>query len=181
MHPFWTRKHSDKVVGHYGPTTWPPCRLWKPSNIPHETWQALDFVCALACSFNNLCFRCFFSCLYLFANDYSYENHGMKLSQALSGRHNKFPTILLAHQPWAAYQALKEHQDIDLILSGHTHGGQFFPMHIPIYFYNPFFSGLYKEKETFVYVSSGTYFFSVPLRIGSTSEITVLTLTPAKQ
>lgn len=117
----------------------------------------------------------------MFAYDYSYENHGMKLSQALSGRQNKFPTILLAHQPWAARLALNEYQDIDLILSGHTHGGQFFPMHIPIYFYNPFFSGLYKEKETFVYVSSGTYFYSVPLRIGSTPEITVLTLTHAKQ
>ncbi len=104
----------------------------------------------------------------------------MKLSQALDGRHDKFPTILLAHQPWAAHQALNQYQDIDLILSGHTHGGQFFPMHIPIYYYNPFFAGLYKEKETFVYVSSGTYFYSVPLRIGSTPEITVLTLTCAK-
>lgn len=115
------------------------------------------------------------------ADSVNYENHGMKLPQALSGRHDKFPTILLAHQPWAARQALKEYQDIDLILSGHTHGGQFFPMHIPIYFYNPFFSGLYKEKETFVYVSSGTYFYSVPLRIGSTPEITVVTLTRVKQ
>lgn len=117
----------------------------------------------------------------MFVDDYSYGNHGMKLPQALGGRHDKFPTILLAHQPWAAHQALKEYQDIDLILSGHTHGGQFFPMHIPIYFYNPFFSGLYKEKETFVYVSSGTYFYSVPLRIGSTPEITVVTLTHVKQ
>lgn len=104
----------------------------------------------------------------------------MKLSQALDGRLNKFPTILLAHQPWAAYQAVNQYNDIDLILSGHTHGGQFFPMHIPIYFYNPFFAGLYKEKETFIYVSSGTYYYSVPLRIGSTPEITVLTLTRAK-
>ena len=131
--------------------------------------------------FFQLCFLCFDSCLYLFSNDYSYENHGMKLSQALSGRRNNSPTILLAHQPRAARLALNEDQNIDLILSGHTHGGQFFPMHIPIYFYNPFFSGLYKEKETFVYVSSGTYFYSVPLRIGSTPEITILTLTCAKQ
>lgn len=105
----------------------------------------------------------------------------MKLSQALSGRYSKFPTVLLAHQPWAAKRALDQYQDIDLILSGHTHGGQFFPLHIPIYLYNPFFAGLYKHQETFIYVSSGTYFFSIPLRIGSTSEITILTLTSKKQ
>ena len=105
----------------------------------------------------------------------------MKLSKALSGKSTKYPTILLAHQPQAAQQALNQFADIDLILSGHTHGGQFFPMHIPIYLYNyPFFAGLYKERETYVYVSSGTYFYGVPLRIGSTSELTILTLVKKK-
>lgn len=104
----------------------------------------------------------------------------MKLSQALNGRSSRFPTVLLAHQPKAAQQALDKYQDIDLILSGHTHGGQFFPMNIPIYFFNPFFSGLYKYKETYVYVTSGTYFAAAPLRIGSQAEITVLSLTTTR-
>lgn len=110
------------------------------------------------------------------ADRLSYEDHGMKLSKALSGKSAKYPTILLAHQPKAAQQALNQFSDIDLILSGHTHGGQFFPMHIPIYLFNPFFAGLYKHKEIYVYVSSGTYFYGIPLRIGSTPEITILTL-----
>ncbi|XP_022790037.1 transmembrane protein with metallophosphoesterase domain-like [Stylophora pistillata] len=114
------------------------------------------------------------------ANRMKYQNHGMKLSQALNGRSRRFPTVLLAHQPKAAQQALDKYQDIDLILSGHTHGGQFFPMNIPIYFFNPFFSGLYKYKETYVYVTSGTYFAAAPLRIGSQAEITVLSLTTTR-
>ena len=59
-------------------------------------------------------------------------------------------------------------------------GGSFSPMHIPIYLYNPFFAGLYSHKKTLVYVSSGTVFYGVPLRLASTCEITVLTLVCAK-
>jgi predicted MPP superfamily phosphohydrolase len=100
----------------------------------------------------------------------------MNLKQALQNRQKKYPTILLAHQPQAAKLALKEFHDIDLILSGHTHGGQFFPLHIPIYMWNPFFAGLYRHKETWVYVSSGTMYWGIPLRIGSWPEITTITL-----
>ena len=100
----------------------------------------------------------------------------MNLKQALQDRNPNFPTILLAHQPHAAKQAINSYNNIDLILSGHTHGGQLFPMHIPIYLWNPFFAGLYKMKETWIYVSSGTVYWGVPMRIGSTPEITIITL-----
>lgn len=100
----------------------------------------------------------------------------MKLAEALSAKLDKYPTILLAHQPRAAQQALMQFAGIDLILCGHTHGGQFFPFNILVYFFNPFFSGLYKQKDTFVYVSSGTYFYGIPFRIGSRKEITLITL-----
>jgi len=100
----------------------------------------------------------------------------MDLAKALKDRDSKYPTILLAHQPHAARKALDMYDNIDLILSGHTHGGQFFPLHIPVYLWNPFFRGLYKMKDTQIYVSSGTVYWGIPLRIGSTPEISVITL-----
>lgn len=100
----------------------------------------------------------------------------MNLSRALRGHRFKHPTILLAHQPNAVQQVLNQYAGFDLILCGHTHGGQFFPMHLPIYLFNPFFAGLYKYKGTHIFVSSGTYFYSVPLRIFSQPEIAILTL-----
>ena len=100
----------------------------------------------------------------------------MKLAAALDVHDSKHTTIFLAHQPYAAKQALLRYPDIDLVLCGHTHGGQFFPLHIPIYFFNPFFAGLYNHNGTYVYVSSGTFYYNIPLRIGSTPEITILTL-----
>lgn len=100
----------------------------------------------------------------------------MKLAAALNGYDNKRTTILLAHQPNAAKQALSQYPDIDLVLSGHTHGGQFFPLSVPVYLGNPFFAGLYHYNGTYVYVSSGTFYYNVPLRLGSTPEITILTL-----
>lgn len=53
-------------------------------------------------------------------------------------------------------------------------------MYILIYFYNLFFFGLYKEKETFVYVFFGIYFYSVFLRIGFILEIIVVILIRVK-
>lgn len=61
--------------------------------------------------------------------------------------------------------------------AGHTHGGQFFPMMIGVYIVNPFFAGLYHYNEkNYVYVSQGTQYWGVPLRLGSTMEITEIIL-----
>ena len=105
-----------------------------------------------------------------------YNGHGFKLAAALNGIKSTDMTILLAHQPHAAKQALSLFPNIDLVLSGHTHGGQFYPLSIPVYVGNPFFAGLYNYNGSYVYVSSGTFYYSVPLRLGSTAEITILTL-----
>ncbi|XP_032218413.2 transmembrane protein with metallophosphoesterase domain [Nematostella vectensis] len=111
------------------------------------------------------------------ANMLGYKDHGMRLSAALDGRDpHHTTTILLAHQPQAALQAIQQYPDIDLVLSGHTHGGQFFPLHIPIYLWNPFFSGLYRYTDTWIYVNPGTMYWGIPFRIGSTPEITVFTI-----
>ncbi|XP_068791821.1 transmembrane protein with metallophosphoesterase domain isoform X1 [Struthio camelus] len=106
-----------------------------------------------------------------------YSGHGMDLKKALGGCSSEHAIVLLAHQPVAAKWALQERPDINLILSGHTHGGQMFPLNAGAYFLNPFFVGLYKVgQNTFVYVSPGTMYFGIPMRLGSRAEITEIIL-----
>ncbi|XP_038662781.1 transmembrane protein with metallophosphoesterase domain isoform X1 [Scyliorhinus canicula] len=102
-----------------------------------------------------------------------YPGHGMDLKKALDGCSTKDAVVLLAHQPKAAKRALQSRPDISLVLSGHTHAGQIFPLAIVAYFLNPYFEGLYKVGEnSLVYVTPGTIFYGIPMRLGSRAEIT---------
>ncbi|KAA0723270.1 Transmembrane protein with metallophosphoesterase domain [Triplophysa tibetana] len=106
-----------------------------------------------------------------------YPGHGMDVEKALSGCSAESPIILLAHQPHAAKQALQQRPDISLVLSGHTHAGQLFPLTILAFLANPFFCGLYRVSEhTMVYVTPGTGYYGIPMRIASHSEITKIIL-----
>ncbi|XP_054408406.1 transmembrane protein with metallophosphoesterase domain [Pongo abelii] len=106
-----------------------------------------------------------------------YSGHGMDLDKALEGCSPDHTIILLAHQPLAAKRALQARPDINLILSGHTHAGQIFPLNVAAYLLNPFFAGLYQvDQATFVYVSPGTAYYGIPMRLGSRAEITELIL-----
>ncbi|XP_062986378.1 transmembrane protein with metallophosphoesterase domain [Elgaria multicarinata webbii] len=111
------------------------------------------------------------------ANMLRYSGHGMDLKKALEDCSTDHAIVLLAHQPLAAKWALQARPDINLVLSGHTHGGQIFPLNIGAYFLNPFFVGLYKVgQSTFVYVSLGTMYYGIPMRLGSRAEITEIIL-----
>lgn len=104
-----------------------------------------------------------------------YPGHGMDLKKALDGCSTEDAIVLLAHQPVAAKRALRSRPDISLILSGHTHGGQIFPLAIAAYFLNPYFEGLYTTAQNnFVYVTPGTIYYGIPMRLGSRAEITEL-------
>lgn len=85
--------------------------------------------------------------------------------------------IVLAHQPRSVYDVAAA--GADLQISGHTHGGQFFPWNRLATFNQPFIKGLHKYKKTWVYVSRGTGYWGPPIRIGIPPEITVLRLTNA--
>ena len=82
--------------------------------------------------------------------------------------------ILLAHQPKSIVAAA--HAGYDLQLSGHTHGGQFFPWDNLARLAQPYLSGLHRHDKTWVYVSRGTGYWGPPLRLGQPSEITLITL-----
>jgi predicted MPP superfamily phosphohydrolase len=85
--------------------------------------------------------------------------------------------ILLAHQPSSAAAAASA--GFDLQLSGHTHGGQFWPWNLFVHFFQPFTGGLHRLKNLWVYVSRGTGYWGPPNRFGVPSEITHLRLVPA--
>jgi len=85
--------------------------------------------------------------------------------------------ILLAHQPRSAEAAAEA--GFDLQLSGHTHGGQFWPWNHFVRFQQPFTAGLNRLKNLWVYTSRGTGYWGPPKRFGAPSEITRIRLVPA--
>ncbi|MDB5959896.1 MAG: serine/threonine protein phosphatase [Massilia sp.] len=78
--------------------------------------------------------------------------------------------ILLAHQPRTAFEAVEA--GYDLQLSGHTHGGQFFPWNLFVPLQQPYVAGLRKLRTLWVYTSRGTGYWGPPKRFGAPSEIT---------
>ena len=85
--------------------------------------------------------------------------------------------LLLAHQPRSAAAAAKA--CFDLQLSGHTHGGQFWPWNMFVPLQQPFTAGLHKLEALWVYTSRGTGYWGPPKRFGAPSEITHLRLVRA--
>lgn len=94
------------------------------------------------------------------------------LEQALKNRIESQPLILLAHQPKFALEVQSSHR-VDLILSGHTHGGQIFPFRFLVKLEQPYLAGLYQHSPTTqIYVNRGTGFWGPPMRILARAEIT---------
>ncbi len=85
--------------------------------------------------------------------------------------------LLLAHQPRSAAAAADA--GFDLQLSGHTHGGQFWPWMYFVKLQQPFTAGLHRLQKLWVYTSRGTGYWGPPKRFGAPSEITCLRLVAA--
>lgn len=85
--------------------------------------------------------------------------------------------VLLAHQPRSAFEASKAGFDVQL--SGHTHGGQFWPWNLFVPLQQPFTAGLRRLQDLWVYTSRGTGYWGPPKRFGAPSEITLLRLVTA--
>ncbi|CAD6555707.1 hypothetical protein LMG28140_05704 [Paraburkholderia metrosideri] len=86
--------------------------------------------------------------------------------------------VLLAHQPRSAEAAAAA--GFTLQLSGHTHGGQFFPWNFFVRFQQPFTAGLARLNGLWVYTSRGTGYWGPPKRLGAPSEITRVRLVPGE-
>ena len=104
------------------------------------------------------------------------------LKKAYEGSSSYPFKILMSHDPshWDA-QVRPLYPDIDLMLSGHTHGMQF-GVEIPVFRWSPVqyiykqWAGLYEEGNQKLYVNRGYGFLGYPGRVGILPEITVLEL-----
>ncbi len=101
-------------------------------------------------------------------------DHGPDLDRALSARNPHHPVVLLAHQPRIIAEA--EERGVDLVLSGHTHGGQIWPFSYLVYLQQPYVRGLIHHGRTHLYISSGTGFWGPPMRLGTTAEMALVRL-----
>lgn len=125
----------------------------------------------------------------------TYNNYDFYIAGSADFEGNKFPglltpdmektlqgikmedfTILLQHQPKKAKKNAKS--GVNVQLSGHTHGGQYFFL-FPIVFLlnNGYRAGFYEVNDLSLYVSSGSGLWGyVPLRFGTESEVLIHTL-----
>jgi predicted MPP superfamily phosphohydrolase len=105
-----------------------------------------------------------------------------KMEEAYPGT-EKYPfKILMSHDPshWDA-EVRTKYPDIDLTLSGHTHGMQFgveLPgfRWSPVQYMYPQWAGLYEADKQKLYVNRGYGFLGYPGRVGILPEITVIEL-----
>lgn len=105
-----------------------------------------------------------------------------RLQDAWQGTENIPFKVLLSHDPshWNA-EVTTSFRDIDLTLSGHTHGMQF-GVEVPGFRWSPVkyvyrqWAGLYKEANQRLYVNRGFGFIGYPGRVGILPEITLIEL-----
>lgn len=101
------------------------------------------------------------------------------INKALEGIDKNIPTLLLSHQPKIITQT--QDKPINIILSGHTHGGQIFPFSLAVLLDQPFIKGLHKiNSDQIIYINQGTNLWGPPMRVGTHYEITLIHLTPKK-
>ncbi len=99
--------------------------------------------------------------------------------KAFENVNRSIPTIVLSHQPKSV--EILEEKDYDLMLSGHTHGGQIFPFGFLVMLQQPFLAGLHDVTATKqIFVSRGTGYWGPPVRVFAPSEISVLDLVSKK-
>jgi len=114
-------------------------------------------------------------------NDLTGQSFGIRppnVEIAYRGLDPSKPTIVLSHQPKSI--SLVEGRRCDLMISGHTHGGQIFPFGLLVMLDQPYLEGLHEfmpGKQ--IYVSRGTGYWGPPLRVLAPSEISRIVITKA--
>ena len=114
------------------------------------------------------------------SNHPSFTKYG-NLPQAHAASGNAPFKLLLSHDPSHWQAQVLHYPDIDLTLSGHTHGMQFgvnLP-HLkwsPVQYSYPQWAGLYEQGRQKLYVNVGLGYLGFPGRVGFLPEITLLEL-----
>jgi predicted MPP superfamily phosphohydrolase len=122
--------------------------------------------------------------------DYLQKTYNNNLQIALEKtkeEKTEIPIILLAHSPEVFREVKNYHQKfsgkIDLVLAGHTHGGQInipflIDFILPLEYDKQYKKGLFRENSTYLYVSRGVGNSGLPIRFNSFPEITLIEIKP---
>jgi len=102
------------------------------------------------------------------------SGRGPDMDAALATRLPGQPVIMMSHQPTLVYDAAD--RDVQLMVSGHTHGGQFYPGALVIAATNPALSGLHLIGDTQLYITNGAGFWGPIARLGAPPDITIIEL-----
>lgn len=113
-------------------------------------------------------------------SDYLQKNYNNNLRAAVGEIENeKIPKILLSHSPEVFREVKKFNKKIDLVLTGHTHGGQinipfFVNFILPLHYDQQYKKGLFKENSIYLYVNRGVGNSGLPIRFNSFPEIALI-------
>jgi uncharacterized protein len=110
--------------------------------------------------------------------------HGaVRPDEALAGVAPAVPRVLASHNP-DLIEYLPAGLRVDLMLSGHTHNGQWHlplvgPLTVPSQFGAKYLHGLKRVGDTWLYVAAGVGTAALPIRWGNPPELPVLRLAAA--
>jgi predicted MPP superfamily phosphohydrolase len=114
-------------------------------------------------------------------DDIGSSSRALKLiDRTMAGIDRSVPTLLMCHRPYYFDQAAS--RNIDLMLSGHTHGGQIVftrtanDIITPARIASQYVAGLYTIGSSHMYVSRGVGTVGVPIRINCPPEVTKIVL-----
>ncbi|HCM39151.1 MAG: hypothetical protein A2070_00870 [Bdellovibrionales bacterium GWC1_52_8] len=107
--------------------------------------------------------------------DKFFPEHRFNPKKALEGAPTEAVKVLFTHRP-TGYEEI-EASGFNLMLAGHTHGGQFLPWSVLVAIAHRYHIGLNRFKNLWIYVSRGTGFWGPPVRFTVPSEISLLRLT----
>ena len=102
------------------------------------------------------------------------------IKSVLASLHLKagIPSVLLQHSPAGGQYAAAK--GIDLMIAGHTHGGQFFPGTVVAMAVFPYTHGLYHQGSLQIFVSRGAGTYMSRVRLGTSNELNILRLKPTR-
>lgn len=95
-----------------------------------------------------------------------------EMAEVLASLDKSKPGILLSHTPLYAEQAAAN--GVNLMLSGHTHNGQLWPFGYLVRLQFPRVYGLFDVNKMKFYITSGMFYWGIPLRFLTSAEIPII-------
>jgi predicted MPP superfamily phosphohydrolase len=111
-------------------------------------------------------------------NERSRDAKSPALEELLKGKQIGKVKVLLDHTPTTANMEAATKAGADLVVCGHTHGGQIWPFSFFTRWAFPLHHGLYPVDDGYVLTTSGIGFWGPPIRIGAPPEIMMIQFVP---